>query len=418
MTTLDYILLSLNKRLYLKKAWLISVLGILLHEHHTYVYEDIGLVFKDKKLYTNLTEELTEIIDFTPNKPLCDIHLNFIVKAGALKCIKEDVKTTYGILLLNALMIEYPYDGDVEYCNRELNGKVFNGIAYKHLVDTRNVDPMHLKFENAIGETMALSQVSIPSMSRKSVIPNPAVVKIKAELLEKYKDKLSDPAIVSLIQNELAEKVDREYLKGDISEGFFITSKQRNVARLKLYGMVGAEPDIYDETKMTLMTRSLNEGWAVEDLPMLINASRRGSYNRGQETALAGVDVKNTSRIFQNYDVTDEDCGSTMGESVRINNMNYTAFVGNYLLKGNSPLTEDVLKSKIGTWVSIRSPLNCRTAATSFCKKCMGDIVSNSGVGLTAQANTLTSSFLSLFMSLVHAVQLSTQEYFIEDRIT
>jgi hypothetical protein len=217
------------------------------------------------------------------------------------------------------------------------------------------------------------------------------------------------------MQNKLSV-MNEQYLKDDPAERFYISAKSRG-ALLTVMGMVGGEQDFIDESKINVMTRSLHEGWTIDDIPAMANSIRAGSFNRGANTALGGYEVKIIARIFQNYTIFMGDCQTKMGASVKISAVNADVFSGRYFVNGLAVDTND-LKTKIGKIVYIRSPGYCNSEGFTICSKCMGDTISNSTVRIPALMTGAIGSFLSLFLSLMHGQSLKTERYNYKERIT
>ena len=401
----------------LSRGWLLSVFGILPSTTEHGHLEKFGIATTNGIMHVNINNKIETIDDYTTNKPLFEKTEHITLKAHDVLCLSEDITTTYGILIVNYLLIQYPYDGKIKYINSEITPKLINHVAYETLTkDIASIDE-HLKFENATNYLMCLAQVAIPSATERSIAPNPQIIIEKTKLLKEYKDRMDDPAAVSELQAKIS-KLDSDYLIGDPSERFFITGKAA-LARLRMMGMYGAEQDYHDETKISVMTNSLDEGWDIKDIPMLANNIRGGSYSRAQDTALGGAEVKITGRIFQNYKIVTIPCNTTRGLKVEINHDNYTNYIGRYIVgDSDHPLTLDKLKHSIGKDIIVRSPTYCTSDGTSLCCKCMGDIISNSGLGMTVLMNGITNSFLSLFLALIHGSTLSTYKYSYVNRIS
>ncbi len=416
MTKLDYFFLSLQHNLILKRTWLLVTFTIQPNELATHISEEIFLSINNKILYTTINNKQEIIEDYIPGKPLYSRNELVNITHGQLKCLKEDITTSYGILLLNSILIEYPYEGLVPYANIELTDKNINKIA-KNALDIEKVTvTMHLKFENAISYITVLATAGVPSATEKSIAPNKLIKELKESLFKQYANQLKDPAILADIQKQI-QTLDKEYLSGDASERFLVTNNAV-LSRLKTQGLMGAENDFIDESKVNVITRSLDEGWKAEDIPILANSLRGGSYNRGSNTALGGYQNKIVGRIFQNYKIVDDDCFTTLGLTILINEDNYSFFVGRYLVNEDKPLTIEKLKTLQGKTIIIRDPTFCNSPNVSFCKKCFGHAVADSNVGLTAKMTTITSVFLSLFLALFHNSVLITQKYNYHNRIT
>jgi hypothetical protein len=415
MTKKEYMQYSIKNNLYLQRSWLLSVFGILIDSIDT-ANSDSSITFINNKVFVKIDDTTNEITDYVPGKPLYERNEKLELNSNDLKSIKEPLTTTYGILIINALLIEYPYEGIVDYINREITGKLINNVALQALVSNKVTMTMHLKFENAVSAMSILAHVGVPAASRKAITINPEVIKQKPLLLKEYKDRMDDPASVAELQAKLVA-LDVEYIKGDPAERFILSEKTRQ-SRLRTMTMIGAEQDFIDESKINVLEASLAEGWEVKDIPVIANTIRGGSYNRGVNTALGGTEVKISARSFQNYKVVRADCQTTNGLLAKINSDNYKQFIGRYPINKDKPLLEEDLVKLIDKTVVLRSPTYCVSEGTTMCYKCVGDTIANSGVGINGLIITLTSSFLNLFMALMHTQRLSSHRYNYLNRIT
>lgn len=412
----EYLMRSIENGNYRKRQWLLLTLGIL--DKHSQLPEDMDLTFiRPGVLGVSIDEAVVEIEDYKVDAPLYGINERISLPVGTLGMVDEVTETTYGVLLMNVILLYYPYQGKVKYLNKQFKPGLLNSIAYEMLKSGKATIEEHIRFENAASFITCLTQVAVPSASRKSITPNDAIRKRRDELLKENKDRLHDPAVVSNIQKELAA-MDKEALKDDPSAGFFIKDKSFSVTRLRTMGMYGAEPNFQDETKIDLMTPSLTEGWDVDNLPMLINTLRSGSYSRGKETAMGGESTKITTRIFQNYNVVGEDCGTVLGMRIIVTPENIQIYEGRYLVGGKAPLSVSDLTGMIGKEVMLRSPIHCIQGDTDLCATCVGRAVADSSVGLNAQAVAATSAFMDIFMQKTHGRALQTERYDYQNRLS
>jgi hypothetical protein len=81
-------------------------------------------------------------------------------------------------------------------------------------------------------------------------------------------------------------------------------------------------------------------------------------------------------------------------------------------------LTEAMLKGMIGKKVKIRSPMLCKTAAPSFCARCVGDGFAANPTGLHIAISDVGSNFMYAFMQAVHGKALKTARYRFKHSIT
>ena len=79
-----------------------------------------------------------------------------------------------------------------------------------------------------------------------------------------------------------------------------------------MYGLYGGEAGLGDGTSMEFIDKPLSEGLDKDKLPDMINSLRSGSYDRGTQTVLGGVAVKQFFRIFfRTLILVQQDRGST-----------------------------------------------------------------------------------------------------------
>lgn len=417
MKKLEYMKYAVENEFYLEREWLLRSFSIMDPTSDNRFYK-----VENNKLFVSIKDGdnivLKQIEGFTINTCLFDRNEKVNVPKKWLPFIENDIETTWGIMILNLILFWYPYNGKTPYLNGEFKDAEINKIAFNLLKENKVSNDEHIKYENAVFMISCLSQCAVPSASRKSIVSNPETPKLKKRLLEENKDKLDDPAVIANIQDQLVAS-EKDWIKGDVSEGFFVKSKTMNVSRLKMMGMYGSEPDFFDESKITVMKSSLDEGWSIGDIPMLNNNTRGGSYSRGKETALGGESTKVTSRIFQNYRIEVDDCNTNNGLWVKITTRGVKQFIGRYLVGSNKPLTESELLAlkKDNKVVLMRSPATCKTGSTSYCKKCFGDDVANNGLGLNSQTIIFTSTFMSISMAKMHSTQLKVARYNYKERI-
>ena len=56
--------------------------------------------------------------------------------------------------------------------------------------------------------------IAVPVFTEKALVPNQKILDRREELYKKYHDKLDDPTVMSMIEQELIT-MDKEYLKDD-----------------------------------------------------------------------------------------------------------------------------------------------------------------------------------------------------------
>jgi hypothetical protein len=237
----------------------------------------------------------------------------------------------------------------------------------------------------------------------------PGIVELKKRLLEENKDRLHDPATIAKIDAELVA-YDKEYLKGDLGEGFLITNKSFNIVRKKLFGMHGAEVGLEDKVEVDLIENSLSQGWDTNNFAAMNNSLRAGSYARGTQTMLGGEAFKWLQRASSNINVTEDDCGSKLGTTLIVSETNLNFIIGFTIINTNGNTfieNEEQAKHYIGKLVTVRSPMFCKLDSTNFCKTCVGVNLTNNPTGLSVAISSFGSKMLALMLAAAHAKSLT-----------
>jgi len=427
MNKTQYFIMAMSNQAYVNREWVLSAFSI----RDALKDESIPFILiRGEKNYW-FTDPVTQEQVILDNSPITEPPFSFRdevkLKAGEIPNLKKDITTTLGSLLVNYIALIYPFNDKIEYQEGEFNiKKVEQEIVrrlttdpeYQDKTSTIAKDPIFVHeyktFVDAILSLAGYSQLTVPSATKKSMTVNPLIKEKRDELLEKHKDNLDDPAVISMIEQELL-KIDKDWIKGDLSEGFYFKGKLTDIARKKLYIMggfeqgFGLEPDV--------ITSALSEGWNVEDLPALINSLREGAYMRGSQTALGGAATKVVNRMLQNIKITEDDCGATLGWNAYMDKDNINKYVGFYYLKASKPvlITEENMNSLVGKTLTMRSPQFCKSKGMRFCKTCMGVANSENENSLAAYGAEITSLLMNLAMKFAHGVSLKTTVYDVEE---
>ena len=349
---------------------------------------------------------------------------------GEIENLSTACVTTYGNILANYLLLIYPFGKKFPFLNTRFDArKLEEQIAERFVELPEIVDPKidpadslkHrdinaiyvdevLRFNDAAMSLAAFTQLCVPACSEKSITPPPGIKEYRAKLLMENKDRLHDPAIIAMIDKKLVE-YHKQYMKGDIAEGFLITNKSWEVVRKELYLMGGAAAGLDDSGKFDLVDRSLVEGWDPQHFAVMNTVSRAGSFSRGAETEKGGEETKWLFRASSNMTVTEENCGSTLGVDIVATPGNERRLVGFTAIKadGNQvKITNDNVGEYMGRKVWLRSSLFCRLPKTDFCKVCVGERLANNPTGLSTAVAAYGSTFMDTAMSAMHATALKT----------
>lgn len=415
MNKRDMFLSAMRAGAPLRKRWVLALFSVTRHR------PDVTPELWDIRYGRESTDVLTEdgwvaISDVEPMVPVVRTMEPLQLKAGDVPNLSKDLdNTTYGDALFNWRVLVYAFGNKFEYRLGPIKiGSIEREIAERMVDDPLPGEPEdesklyvrdYLKYGLAISDLGGFAQLFVPTTTAKSLQTDPEARARRQELLEQNKDRLHDPAVIAQIQNELVA-MDKAWLKGDPSEGFFLADKVWNTARKRMFLIHGPEAGFDEGSDGELVVNSLDEGWDIEKLPAMINSLRAGSYYRGKLTALGGESVKFFLRVFQNTYISEEDCGSTIGIEKVVDDSLIGSF---YITKGGVELiTNDNIAQLAGQTVTVRSPQYCRTGASDYCQKCMGAHNSENPLGLGSAASAVGSDFMSIMMGSAHAKELKT----------
>jgi len=430
---------ALNEGAHLRKAWVLKAFSVTRDRPGVQVKPwDIRYNRDNTEAYVRQPDNSfdwepleEEIWDSTPNGlmpvtvPIPPMQPVFIasepikLQAGEVPNLKRNVESTYGDVLFNWRVLVYAFGDLLDYVVGPVNIKAIEKEIVARMVNNpKRGEPeddsqlyvyKYLRYGQAISDLAGFTQLWVPAATPKSLQTDPAIRQRRTELLEKHKDRLHDPAVIAEIQNELVQ-MDRNWIKGDPSEGFFLQDKVYNTARKRMFLIHGPEAGFDEGGNAELVVNSLDEGWDISKMPVMINSLRAGSYYRGALTALGGESVKFFLRVFQNTYISEQDCGVKFGKIVEVDKDNIGDLEGFYQIIQGKPhlLTAESLKPLMGQRIMVRSPQYCQTAHSDYCATCMGLKNSENPNGLGSAASDVGSLFMGIMMASAHAKELKT----------
>lgn len=438
MNKLAFFLAAMSAGEYRRRAWVISAFALTQEAPDAWKAEPYPYRIVQRAtghLYVNPqnTSELLPIEDTVGTEPPFKIKDRFALTAGQIPNVSKDLETNYGNLLFNYIACIYAFGTKIPYLEGRVSPSQLEGIILPRLVDdpapgthppesAQSVAPIYvseyLRFADAMFNLVGLTQICVPATTRKSMLAPPGIVELKERLLKENEGRLHDPAVIAEIQKQLIA-YDREYLKGDLAEGFLITGKAFNVVRSKLFGMHGAEVGLAETVDVDLIRNSLSQGWDIDKFPAMNNSARAGSYNRGAQTMLGGESVKWLLRASSNMSVTQDDCGSMMGIDVAVtkDRLGWITGFSEITPEGPVRITPESAGSYLGRRIAVRSPMYCNLPKTDYCKVCVGERLAVNPNALSAAISEYGSAFLSMFMAAAHGKQLTTAKLEFEKAI-
>lgn len=385
------------------------------------------------------TQEYEKIDDAVPGTPLFRRREPIVVKAGEVANIYEDTRTSYANLLANYICLVYAFDGKIPfpsgrwdaetveklYVPRYIDayeppvGEVFNSSvsSKQEALEAPIYTAEKLRYDEGAFSLVAYTQLFTPADTEKTLTPPPGIEKIRAEEMAKIKGREHDRVAVGQVMASLA-KYDSEYLKGDRSSGFLISKKSREIVRMKMYLMYGAETGLDDAVGVRPIVKSLSEGWDLTRIPDYINALRAGSYNRGKQTESGGEAFKDLIRASANLRITSDDCGSVEGIDFNTNNEN--DLIGFSAIENGTStrITKDTVGNYLGRALKLRSPGKCWSPKTEYCRTCVGERLAQHPMGLSIAVADTGSAFLAIFLSAAHSKGIQLEELDFHENIS
>lgn len=331
--------------------------------------------------------------------------------------------TSVGRFIWNVITLQYPFDWKVyPYENKRFTPDFLVGLVRDKVLKKEVTVDQFTSFLDHVYFIGHITELSVPSMTVKSLETDSRVAEVKRKFIEEHKDQMDDPLVIQQLEKVLIS-MDKEYLKDDPSLVFFtgLGSKSFDVQRKKMFLTVGGIPSFgTDAGKMTFIPNALVEGWTKDAFPSIVNEVRKGSYDRGIETAKGGAETKLVMRAFQDATVSELDCGTKRTISVDCSIYDGHKFIGRTIQVGNADVvvTEDNLDKYVtGKTIRLYSPLTCATK-DNFCYKCCGVKAQDlNAKRLGIQTVKLTSKFLMISMKNMHGTALKVRNYELQDII-
>ncbi len=345
------------------------------------------------------------------NRPLFDAIDTFTLDKNDTFKVKEKIETTFGRFFFN-YAVWYSNGVDIEYNNEKQGPKTISGLLTKLLL-AKTIEPATArKVINAVFYVASFTALFVPTLTEKSMMNSPEVMKRKKELLEEYGERLTDPLVAKEYEQELIA-MDKAFLEGDTSKRFLdpLSSKTYEIHRKKMFISIGGIP-AFDagSNKYTFIPNSLSEGWTIDAFPDICNEIRKGAYDRGKETAKGGEQTKFLLRVFQDVRITEEDCGSVQGIPIVFDENSAKEHYGQYIVTNKGPvmLSSETAPQFYGKQVLMRSPMYCKTK-NGRCSKCSGEMfktLNSDAIGMTMLK--VGSRFTTLSMKNMHGTVIKT----------
>lgn len=331
--------------------------------------------------------------------------------------VDAKTETTFGRFLVNLYLLALPFGRAIPYVNDVWKVDDVEKLISSYVVTSKNpeeaVEQLQT-YENNLFFLGQYTEMCVPTYSRKSFSTDPRLKAYRTQLLKEAGPNASDPRVLMEIENKLIQ-MDKDYLKGDSSMRFYtpIAKKAFGIARKRMFG-TGGVVEAFERTggDYEFIERSLSEGWDKEKISTMGNEIRRGSFNRGHQTALGGAQTKYMTRVFQDFRVIDGDCGTKRGLLVDlIQHPILKDLVGQEILVDNHwvVLTKELLsRYENAKKITVRSPMYCKSQE-GICEHCAGSMLRLCDArAFNAMSMEISSTFLTASLKAMHGTTHSS----------
>lgn len=407
----EYLKLACNAGAWRRLAWRLSIFAVSIFPEDGEV-ELYDITYIDKLPHYWTGTGWGKIEDVPENTPIYDTNEVVNLAVEDYPGLSAPIETTAGYYVFNWVVLHFAFGTRAQYFNYD-QGKdpmVLESWIYNACVTNGDDDigedkinsEMVGRFVQGLHELAPLAQVIAPTGTLKSLSAHPDAIRVRNELLIKYKDKLDDPAIIVLIESAMDE-LDKEWLSSDRSYEYY-SSKKARMRRRKLLYMYGIETAFHEGADFTLIPSSLMEQDVdLDQLVVMYSSTRYGSYARGIETAKGGELVRIMLMIFHNHLIVPGDCGTKETVTVTINDYNSRFYPGLNVVEGNAVvlLTKANIKSYIGKTVKMRRAFLCDMPRPDTCETCAGG---NKSEEPRATAADICSGMSNIMLSAMGAM--------------
>lgn len=332
----------------------------------------------------------------------------------------KPVRTTFGLLLFNVILIWEPFKGIVEYVNKEFTKPFFENLFREIMVSNpkegetipegkASVDQC-LMFSHNCNFLEGLGTHFIKPGGVDALTVHPDVLALRDRLLEEHKHELSDPVVFTRLIDQVVD-LDAKIIMSGPSKKFFIAKKFIDNSRKRMFIAFGIEPNATGDGWVAL-PKSLDQGWDPAFLADYVNTSVAGSYSRSMATGEGGAQVKETLRLIARAVVsfTHTDCNTPVTEDIEIIEANKFYWVGSWIRVGEKTelITRQTVDKLVGKITKVRVPQFCTLVDGEYCKVCCGEGLGAYGERLSAEIVLIPTTMMLQRMKAAHTAGSKT----------
>lgn len=408
----EYIKWCYKNKMFLNRKFLYRAMRIIIDEE-----EDEFIIRSKNDLFVYVDDVKHKLDDIKKDSPVLDISHQLEVDKDSVGIVSGKIKTTVGLLLSNQIMVDYTFNGDMQYINKPFTTRTLEKIIESNFVNDSektedNYSPLdRSRLSEADLFIEDLANIIVVSTGPQTIHPHLGLEAFKKKTLDDLKKKYGDSLFSEekhyIEFNKIMQKYDREQLKDDPSLGIVTSNKIIGQSRAKIYGSFGYEKNPFNEnTPGKMILKPLNEGYdtSKEALPYYFNSSRAGSLFRGIATQESGATAKSLIGAAISMKYVKADCNTK--KTIRTFIENGDDYKNRFIMVGAKPKLFDDLKQFEGKYVDLRDPMTCVLGRTEVCTVCAGTNVEDVPNATILQFVIIGGALLNADMKKMHGKDL------------
>ena len=320
-----------------------------------------------------------------------------------------DTVTTVGSYIFNVFIVA-PFKGAVPYINDTVNKGVLGGLEStlaRLILDQKVSTEAFMDYLNRVQWLgYVVTDFMTPGMSEGIIIPNEAIQKRKAELLEKNKEALSkgDAVVAAQIEKELVDMSEKILATEDGYDIYKSKAKSSFGTHYKAFNIMKGPVKDNATGKYNICTSSYIDGVSLDEYHAFADTIVFAAHSRAVGTQDGGYITKKMFSAFQSLvlDKKGSDCGCTKTLDILLTKDNAKLFLFRYMVEGGKlvRLDNDNINNYIGKVVHFRSSMYCQSE--KICNKCAGDLyymlgIENAGLTVTKIGSVVLNLSLKNF---------------------
>lgn len=427
MTRIEYFKYAVKHGYLLNKTWyydFCTLPSVIDNKENNKI--DLYSKREDGLFKVRLEEDQWELLDNVPtDRPIYITRDPITVDKTVLDNVYDPIDTTIGRVILNKVLLERTYGPRIQFINKKTSIGDIEKILGKALMDDKITPKEFVEFSTSVSFLQGLAPIFNISATYKNVLPPDGLPEFKAKMKAKY-DKEYGPdwtknRLLAVQFQEELKKFDAEWLKGDPSDGTFLSKRIKTNSRVKMFLTFGPVVG-FDKSggNTTNVYNSLEDGYPLdrEQLCAVFNAARVASYDRGHNTQQGGVAAKNILRSIASTSIEHDDCGTTSTLNITVDSDNASFIDGRYIIEKGKPILVENAKSYIGQTVKLRSPMYCKNNGNSFCKTCAGKFLGQHEDGISLLLLKISAALLTISLKGMHNTQVNLTSVNLHDILT